>query len=220
MRRLPVAAVFAFIFAFAVAGTAWASHAGPLTASCSNPEFGYTVNFPNNWFYNLHVEGGATSDIPECSYFSSEDFELTPGSEPSGVSIGISPGDEFDPSQGEQVTVGGRDAVRYEAQVTTPGFEGLYYTYQIDMGDGTTLVAQTSDRWVGPYEENKDILDTMMESLVFGAMDDATPSPTPTALPDAAVPPTSGSLSAGVLATLLGTLVAACGVMVIGARRR
>ncbi len=55
MRRLPVAAVFAFIFAFAVAGTAWASHAGPLTASCSNPEFGYTVNFPNNWFYNTHV---------------------------------------------------------------------------------------------------------------------------------------------------------------------
>ena len=228
MRRLPLAAVFAFCFAFAVAGTTWAGHAGPLTASCTNPEFGYTVSFPNNWYYNLHVDGGASSDIPACSYFSSEDFELTPGSEPTGVSIGISPGtDEFDASQGEQVTVGGQNAVRYESEVTTPGFEGTYYTYVIDMGDGTTLTAQTVDTWVGPYEENKEILDAMMESLTFGATqgeptDEATPTPeaTATQLPDVAMPAPGGGVTATALLTALTGLVALSAIGVLASRRR
>ena len=223
-----MAAVIAFIFAFAVAGTARADHAGPMTASCTNPEFGYTVSFPSNWYYNLHVEG-ATSDVSECRYFSSEDFEITPGSEPSGVSIGFSPSSEsLDGFEGEPTTVGGRDALISETEVTTPGFEGTYYTYRIDIGDGSTLSAQTVDTWVGPYAENKEILDAMMESLVFGTnqdeespapMPDETATPSPTQLPDVAMPQ-PGTSAATMAATVLGALFVLSGFGLLAARRR
>ena len=204
MRLTRLAAVFAFVFAFAVPGTTWGSHAGPLTASCTNPDVGYTVNFPSNWFYNARVTGsGGAADIAQCRYFSSEDFTLTPSSEPTGVSIGMGVENvAFDASEGEQVTVGGRDAIRVEAESDTPGFEGTFYVYRIDLGGGQTLASRTSDRWVGPYEENKQILDAMMGSLAFGASatptaePTTTPAPTPspsatpvaTQLPDAALP--------------------------------
>ena len=226
MRLPPLAAVFAFILAFAVPGTTLGSHAGPLTASCTNPEVGYTVNFPNNWFYNTHVSGeGGAEDVEACRYFSSEDFTVTPGSEPTGVSIGMSRDrSAFDASAGEQTTVGGRDAVRYEAESTTPGFEGMFYVYSIDLGDGTTLTAQTSDRWVGDYEENKDILDAMMESLVFGAAATPTPQPTatpePTKLPDAAMnAPVTGTSGTGVLAIVVAALfMASASVLAVKTR--
>ena len=210
MRLLPLAAVFAFSLAFAVPGLTLGSHTGPLTAACTNPEVGYTVNFPNNWYYNTHVAGeGAAEDVEACRYFSSEDFTVTPGSEPTGVSIAISSDHSaFDASADELVTVGGRQAARYESESTTPGFKGMYYVYSIDLGDGTTLAAQTSDRWVGDYEENKDILDAMMQSLVFGVQ--ATPTPGPTTLPDAAAS-VGSSLSPRTL--LLGSVLAAIAVM-------
>ena len=224
MRLLPLAAVFALIFAFAVPGTMLGSHAGPLTASCTNPEIGYTVNFPNNWFYNTHVTGeGAAEDVEACRYFSSEDFTVTPGSEPTGVSIGMSVENEpFDASEGEAVTVGGRDAVRQETEVTTPGFEGTYYTYRIDL-NGQRLVAQTVDTWVGDYEENKDILDAMMETLEFGTQATPTPAATPTpeatALPDAAMPANTGTGASLAAVALFAGLLFASGLTVVAVRR-
>lgn len=225
MRLPSLAAVFALIFAFAVPSITLGSHAGPLTASCTNPEVGYTVNFPNNWFYNTHVSGeGGAEDVEACRYFSSEDFTVTSGSEPTGVSIGMSRSTSaFDASAGEQTTIGGRDAVRYESESTTPGFEGMYYIYSIDLGDGTTLTAQTSDRWVGDYEENKEILDAMMESLVFGTP--ATPTPTatatpePTMLPDAAMDAPSTATGAGLAAAALLLLLGVSGLTWLAGRR-
>ncbi len=43
------------------------------------------------------------------------------------------------------------------------------YSYWIELGDGSWLVASTSDgaNWVGDYEENKATLDAMMGSLTF-----------------------------------------------------
>lgn len=228
MRLPPLAAVFALTFAFAVPAPAWAGHAGPLTAACTNPEVGYTVNFPNNWFYNTHVTGeGAAEDIEACRYFSPENFTLTPGSEPTGVAIGISvQNTAFDPSAGEQVTVGGRNAVRSETQSTTPGFEGTFYTYSIDLGGGQTLVAQTSDRWVGDYAENKQILDAMMGTLVFGAAATPTPTPAPTATPvaselaDAALPGSGTAFGASALTALLAAVLAVSSVRFLVMKRR
>ena len=129
----------------------------------------------------------------------------------------------LDPPQGEQVMVGGRNATRAEVVSDTPGFEGTFYVYRIDLGGGQTVAARTSDQGVGPYQENKDILDAMMDSLVFGSV--ATPTPEPTAtrvasqLPNAALPAPAAPAPSTVM-VLLTSLIAFTGAVLLAIRRR
>lgn len=137
-----------------------------LGVRCMNPDTGYTVGVPVDWFYNTHVAAeDPVADIAACRGFSPSDFTLTPGSEPSGIAIFISQQTgEIDTGAGTATTVDGRNAVVYETADADPS-----YIYEIDLPGDQMLVALTSSEWVGSYAENQEYLDAMMGSLAFVA---------------------------------------------------
>lgn len=155
-----------------------------LTQRCTNPEEGYTVSLPRGWYYNETVEADGTDDVAACRFFSPDDFEVRPGSGVSDVAIGIGREATAPRAEGEATTVDGEPAVILETEANEDNFDPAgtrYYQYWIDIG-ADWLVATTTDApgWVGEYEDNKAVLDAVMDSLTFGA---ATPG-----LPDTAMP--------------------------------
>ena len=169
-RARPIAAVAAAtLLAIATVGPVMAAD---LTQQCTNPEAAYTVEFPDGWYVNGEVEGGASDDVAACRFFSPEPFEVRPGTSVGGVAIAIGPQEGGPPDAGEAKTVGGKPAVVVETVAETDGFEPAgtrHYSYWIELGAGEWLVADTSDgpAYVGAYDENRAILDEMMDSLTF-----------------------------------------------------
>ena len=147
-----------------------------LSQECENPDVGYTIAFPSGWYVNEHVEGGDVADVVACRFFSPEDFEVVPatGAANVAIAIGLQAGGPPAEFAGEPITVDGHAAFRGE-EVTPAGAdvpEGTrYYNYWIDLGDGTWLLASTSDgpTSVGHYDANRSTLDAMMDSLDFGS---------------------------------------------------
>jgi len=138
---------------------------------CSNDEFDYTIGVPTGWYANEHVEGGELDDVSGCRFFSPEDFSVQPQSGLADVAIGITP-QRTEPEGGTATTVGGRPAVVTETQTVEDGMEPAgtrHYDYWIELGEGLWLVAGTSDapNFVGDYEQNRETLDAMMDSLTF-----------------------------------------------------
>lgn len=150
-----------------------------LTASCTNEEVGYEVSYPDDWVVN--EEG-----LPPCSAFDPEDVAIPEvGEIPADIAVVIHENRveferatdfESDPGveviSAEETTVDGRTAILAELEHTG---EGLYpegwtsYAYHIDL-DPFTLQAVTHDiEEAGPptYEERRDILDAMVDSLSF-----------------------------------------------------
>ena len=147
-------------------------HAQDLGQDCTNPDDGYSVAFPTDWYANERVEGGESDDVAACRFFSPEEFVVAPASQATNIAVAIGVQQDGPQASGEQTTVGGRPATRIESVAAEGGFEPAgtqTYSYWIELSDGTWLVASTSDgpNWVGDYEENKAILDAMMESLTF-----------------------------------------------------
>ena len=145
----------------------------PLTQSCTNTEGRYQVGFPEGWYTN---EGRV---VPPCRYFHPEPFEVPPQTEVVGlaVSVGVDNVEFARVTQGEphaerqlsreEITVAGRQAVRIEARSTgeallPDGVRG--YRYHVDV-EGGTLTAATYDVDDLDYEENKRVLDRMMETV-------------------------------------------------------
>lgn len=153
-------------------GLAAPVHAADLGEECANPDDGYAVAYPTGWHVNERVEGGESEDVAACRFFSPDDFVVAPASQAAGIAVAIGVQQDGPRASGEQTTIGGRPATRIESVAADGGFEPAgtqTYSYWIELGDGTWLVASTSDgpNWVGDYEENKATLDAMMESLAF-----------------------------------------------------
>lgn len=147
--------------------------------SCENDDIGFTVEYPGDWWANERIEpdfdGG--TPIPACTYFAPEPVALQPNAGlPPGVAIWFnvpsanaadSSGEELD---GGEATVDGYDATIVEYVPRESGFspEGtIIYTYVIDR-DGERISALTNAfGHEDTYEENKRILDSMMETLDF-----------------------------------------------------
>lgn len=158
-----------------------------LGQECRNPEAGYTVDFPTGWYANGAVEGGEVADVAACRFFSPEKFEVRPASEIAGVAISIRNEASDPPQTGESTTVDGKPAIIIASQTEVDSVEPAgtrHYEYWIDVDDGW-LVASTSDgpTWVGEYEENRSVLDAMMDTLSF-----QTPGLPDTALPVGGLP--------------------------------
>lgn len=146
-----------------------------LSQECTNPDFGYTVGFPAGWYVNEHVDGGELDDVAACRFFSPQDFEVRPQAGISGIAIAIG-AEHSGPPGGRtpETTVGGKPAYVTETTTEEDGLEPAgtrHYDYWIEIGPDTWLVAGTSDAptSVGDYEDNKVVLDAMMDDLTFAS---------------------------------------------------
>ena len=173
-----------------------------LTQRCTNPDEDYSVSLPRGWYYNESVEADGTDDVAACRFFSPDDFEVRPASGVADVAIGIGREATAPRAEGAATTVGGKPATIVETEAGDDSFDPAgtrYYQYWIDIGD-EWLVATTSDgpTWVGEYEDNKVVLDSMMRTLTFGT----------TSLPDTALaePTSPWPLAAGWTLLLLATV--------------
>lgn len=192
-RLAIIAAVLALL-----AASATAVSAQDLTQECSNADVGYGVGFPDGWYVNERVEGGELEDVAACRFFSPQDFEVQPQSGIAGIAIAIGVAGNG-PEGGTATTVGGRAAVVTETTVEEDGVEPAgtrHYDYSIELGPDSWLVAGTSDapNFVGDYDENKAVLDTMMDSLTFVGSDGGGLPDTSVAAPVGHVPGLIGLL--------------------------
>lgn len=197
---VPVAILGAVLALLAVSAMPVAAQ--DLTQECTNADVGYTIGFPDGWYVNERVEGGELVDVSACRLFSPQDFEVQPQAGIAGMAIAI--GVEGNGPQGAMTpdtSVGGKAAFITETVVEDDGFEPAgtrHYDYWIEFGPDAWLVAGTSDapNFVGDYDENKAVLDAMMESLRFDGGDD-----------DVQLPDTRVAAPAASLPVLIGTIL-------------
>lgn len=144
--------------------------------TCTNPEGGYTVRYPDSWYTNT-----AIGDVPACSWFSPTLYEVTErGSRPEEIAIEIR---VFEGDVGfiwvdlynEDVTIDGYSGRRYETGMTkdpeqpTDTFQYSYLAYlePEQLEGGRKLWAFTGTDYGGEYELNRAVLDRIMASLEF-----------------------------------------------------
>jgi hypothetical protein len=143
--------------------------------TCTNPEDGYTLNYPDSWYTNTDI-----GDTPACSWFSPTIYEATEGGpRPDEIAIEIG---VFEGAIGfiwvdlytENVTIGGVEGRRYETGMTKdpqqPTNE-LMYSYlaylEPEQPEGRKLWAFTGSEYGGDYELNRAVFDRIMASLRF-----------------------------------------------------
>jgi hypothetical protein len=151
-----------------------------LGESCTNPAYGFRVDYPTGWVVNQ------SNGLPPCSAFDPSDAGMPAAGEiPSDIAVVIHRDDvSFDRATDfeadftvnarsrETTTVAGRSAVAAELEHTGAGMypEGhRHYAYYVDMG-GRTLIGITHDvagAGPPPYPERRRTLDAMMASLRF-----------------------------------------------------
>lgn len=146
--------------------------------TCSNPEDGYTVTYPDAWFSNTEV-----GIWPACSWFAASFYDVgeDPNAVPPAVAI-VAESMEGDTGSFEEnllresVTVGGRPAIRVEdrgvegsGSTNPPGWHS--YLYQVQLGstpeEGPNLVFRTTTEMGGDYNLNKAVLDRIMALIEF-----------------------------------------------------
>ena len=147
------------------------------TLRCDNPELGYSVEYPAEWYANEAVEAGEppSDPIAACQYFSEVPVELTPNAGvPLSVAIQFDREPEATPPGGDvissrDVTVAGRPAMVREVAAVGDGpflAEGdRIYEYLVELEEGDVLFASTDSTRFGDYESHRDVLDAMMETL-------------------------------------------------------
>lgn len=140
--------------------------------TCTNPQLGYTVTFPDDWYTNTEI-----GEQEACSWFTPDFFEvLAPGEVPAEIwiSIGLIEGifgyNTLTPTESsEEVEVGGYAGHRAEYRtldsIDDADSGRLTYHYVIPFGSGgPTLLAATDDR-AADYELAKAVLDRLMASM-------------------------------------------------------
>ncbi|MGH2428670.1 MAG: hypothetical protein ACRDGV_07265 [Candidatus Limnocylindria bacterium] len=143
--------------------------------TCTNPEAGYTLTFPESWYTNT-----AIGDVPACSWFSPTFYEATEGGPvPDEIAIAIRVfegliGFVWVDLYSEDVVLDGVDARRYETGMTkdaatpTDQFQYSYLAYLDDEpSEGLKLWAFTGTEYGGTYELNRAVFDRIMASLRF-----------------------------------------------------
>ena len=141
--------------------------------TCTNPEIGYTVNFPDDWYTNTEIEGQAA-----CSWFTPDFFEVdVPGQMPEEIwiSVGLVQGNVgynmLTPVESsEDIEIGGyaghRAEYRVLEDVTDTSSDDLNYQYVVPFDPaGPTLVAATDVDMADDYELAKAVLDRIMASM-------------------------------------------------------
>ena len=145
------------------------------TDTCTNPEVGYTVTFPDDWYTNT-----AIGDQAACSWFTPDFFEVdATGAMPDEIwiTIGLVPGivgyNMLTPTDAsEEVEVDGYAGHWAEFRLldevtdTEPGEVRFHYVVPIER-HGPSLVASTSPDRADGYELAKAVLDRMMASMEF-----------------------------------------------------
>jgi hypothetical protein len=143
--------------------------------TCTNPEDGYTVTYPDSWYTNT-----AIGDVPACSWFSPTFYEATEGGpRPDEIAIEIR---VFEGAIGfiwvdlytEDVSIGGFSGRRYETGMTKDPEQPtnvLQYSYLAyldpQQSEGRKLWAFTGTEYGGEYELNRAVFDRIMASLEF-----------------------------------------------------
>jgi hypothetical protein len=145
------------------------------TDTCTNPEAGYTVAFPEAWYTNTEI-----GQTPACSWFTPDFFEVSDSGEAPAevwISIGV-----IDSAYGyigttqvfanDAVTIGDHAGRRVEFNPDPNGRPGYRaFNYTVDFGEGTdtgpTFIAGTDIDSADDYELAKAVLDRIMASLEF-----------------------------------------------------
>lgn len=142
--------------------------------SCTNPEAGYTVSYPDSWYTNTALE-----NVPACSWFSPTYYELNDsGDRPEEIAIEIRTlegaiGFIWVDLYSEQLTLDGFDARRAEtgrtkeAETPTDSYQYDYLVLLDAESEGRKLWAFTGTDYGGEYELNKAVFDRIMASLRF-----------------------------------------------------
>ena len=144
---------------------------------CENATDGYALDVPSDWYANPRVEAGeGLDDVAACRFFGPTEFEIAPNAGlPAGVAISVQVVPEAPPPSGEvvesgEMVVDGRDATVRLLETTSEGLTPagtLVYEYLVVMDDGRVLLVGTDSSRDGDFEEHRDVLDAMMESLDF-----------------------------------------------------
>lgn len=141
--------------------------------TCTNPDVGYTVTFPDDWYTNT-----AIGDEAACTWFTPDFFEVdATGAMPDEIwiTIGLVPGivgyNMLTPTDAtEEVEVDGYAGhwaeFRLLDEVTDTGEGEVRFHYVVPIErHGPSLVASTAPDRADDYELAKAVLDRMMASM-------------------------------------------------------
>lgn len=179
--------------------------------TCTNPESGYTVTFPDDWYTNTEI-----GEQSACSWFTPEFFEVdVTGEIPEEIwiSIGLVEGtigyNMLSPTiAGEDVEIDGHAAHWAEFRLLEEigaDSDDLNYHYVIPLARaGPALVATTNVQMADDYELAKAVLDRMMAPMELDPMvaDVPTIPDEPTGPPLTGDPVTDGDADASFRLTL------------------
>jgi hypothetical protein len=151
----------------------------PHARQCTNEDLGFEVAYPSAWHTNEEIAVEFADPIPACTYFDETPMEIAPnaGLPPSvGIAFGREPEPPQEPSGAEvlhrdQATVDGQPATVMEvefaeADVFIEAGQRDYW-YEVQLPDGSVLLARTSSSGDDDYEAHKVVLDQMMQSLTL-----------------------------------------------------
>ena len=156
--------------------------------SCTNEEAGYRIAFPDAWWVNTAYDDPDLGPTAACVYFAPTAFDVTTATEddpiPDGVAITIShtPGclGYIHPHKSlTEMTISGFDARAEElAEGKRESNPPLLYRYVVDRlpdasceggANGDMLLFTTAPGMAGNYEENKAMLDRMVQTAEISA---------------------------------------------------
>ena len=140
---------------------------------CQNPEDGYQLEFPEDWYTNTEI-----GSVPACSWFSPDFYKVDdPRDRPDEIAIEIfviqgDRGYTGEVLSREEVIVGAtQTGFRLEVEGTSDGADRTSYEYVVQLGptleEGPNLVARTGTEMGGDYELSKAVLDRIMARIDF-----------------------------------------------------
>ena len=158
---------------FEVAANADADALFTARDSCRNPQDGYVLAYPDEWYTNTEIR-----DVPACSWFSPsfytiDDFDGLPAE--IAIEIFWVAGDRGHTTEvlsTAEGLVGGQYATRMEvAGTAVDAADGESYEYVVQLGpspeEGPNLVARTDTAMGGDYALNRAVLDRIMATIEF-----------------------------------------------------
>jgi hypothetical protein len=143
------------------------------TATCTNEEAGYSIEYPADW----HVNEG--DDAEPCSFFDPEPIDVPEATEFFGAAVLVSlepvaaeeivegPDPTREVLEREETEIAGQRAFRMESESTGDGLldAGIRYYQVVVVVDGESLIVSTYDLEEHDYDRNREVVDEMAESL-------------------------------------------------------
>jgi hypothetical protein len=147
---------------------------------CTNEQLGFALLYPDDWHTNEEIEQ-MFDDPPTspCTFFGPEPMDIAPNAGlPPTVAITFGRQEGPSPHPGSARLVMEDDLIVDGHQATVREWEWTeddvfhsrgerFSSYEVELGDGTFLIASTNHSAEGEPEERKEVLDAMMQSLEF-----------------------------------------------------